>query len=283
MDLKLKMSESKYIKESELLELKWLELKPGLAKISCEQKRKAISVLLENQSLMNSANFDSFLNSKSLDLVFEVYSRLRSWDLISIQPLLGPAGLVWHYDKSEISALVSEDIVAYTRKLKRQLCLDFGAKDAGKDIAKELDSEFLTDLWNNAGTVSCVNLAHRADKNEAIEEGIENLISHLKDKSNIPTWCVINSDLYYKYPSSFLNFDTRLKLIPFDDIDGILLGRKGLTHFESGYVYSPYVPFTSTPNYETDVTSLLHRYGKKLMRTGAAYYGRLNVIEAESK
>jgi hypothetical protein len=62
----------------------------------------------------------------------------------------------------------------------------------------------------------------------------------------------------------------------------ILVGFKGQTWLETGYVYAPYVPLIITPTlYDTeDFTprkGVMTRYGKKMLR--ADYYGRVHVLD----
>ena len=62
----------------------------------------------------------------------------------------------------------------------------------------------------------------------------------------------------------------------------ILVGFKGQSFMDAGYFYAPYVPLVSTPTIaETDLDKnkgILTRYGKKLLDSGNALYGKLSII-----
>lgn len=284
------LDSSKFFTESKSIEEKWINKKPELAQIKPGQKRMAICVLLENQYLMNCCIDGVSFQSKTLDLVLEVYSQLLAWNFISIQPLLGPTGLVFYLDsrvdeKGHQSLFLSSDAVAaYTKKFAREVCTDFGIKDTAKDIAKELDAEFIQDIYNNVGTVASVNLIDESDKSAALKRSIDDLINALVEKKRQPTWMLVSEAIYHKYSSVFFTFQNNLRVIPHRSIfvDDILIGRKGDSCFDAGYVYSPYVPFTFTPSYMNDAYGILARYGKKLVNKGSYCYGRLKVIESVS-
>ncbi len=265
--------------------------------------RSGVAVLLENQKLMNECSVDAegdqFKEAKSklIRLAAAVYPNLLAWKLISIQPMLGPAGLIYHLCRRKSTAngekmtvIESEDITARTRKYKRRVCSDFGPNDVSHDIIRELDTEFLTDLWSNCATVSAVNLkAYLSDKAVRLEEAI---ISGLKSASERlghcdgelkPNWMVVNSGLYRRLKKAFENIQLseNLSIYPHSGVEGILIGYKGETYMDTGYVFSPYVPFTLTPSL-VDVSGtygLLVRYGKKLLREGSRYYSRITVFD----
>lgn len=67
---------------------------------------------------------------------------------------------------------------------------------------------------------------------------------------------------------------------PFFDADKMLIGLKGASFLDSGYVWAPYIPLQVTPTFldPADFSfrkGLRTRYGKKLLRQ--EYYGRLTV------
>lgn len=62
----------------------------------------------------------------------------------------------------------------------------------------------------------------------------------------------------------------------------VLVGFKGKTALDAGFIYAPYIPLLSTPtvldpNSMTPNKGILTRYGKKLLEDGGLYYGVLNV------
>jgi hypothetical protein len=62
----------------------------------------------------------------------------------------------------------------------------------------------------------------------------------------------------------------------------ILMGFKGNTPMDTGYMYCPYVPLLSTPtimdpNSFTPTKGVMTRYGKKLLEDGSLFYATMNV------
>jgi len=62
----------------------------------------------------------------------------------------------------------------------------------------------------------------------------------------------------------------------------ILMGYRGSSVLDSGYVYAPYIPLLATPtvfdpNSLTPNRGVMTRYGKKLLEDGGLYYGTINV------
>lgn len=65
--------------------------------------------------------------------------------------------------------------------------------------------------------------------------------------------------------------------------DKILMGYKGDSPFDTGFYYCPYVPLTMTgvvqdPESFNPRKGIMTRYGIKMLREGAKYYGRITVL-----
>lgn len=268
----------RFMSEARQLEVRWnkTELLNG---IKDRYRRMAIAVMLENQRLMNevaTAKNDT-IYKKFVPLARDVFTEMKAWDWVSIQPLLGPTGLVFYFRKREDSAAVeSEDVSARTRFLKRRIAEDFGVVDSACDFAAEIDAEILTDLFNNC------RYAKEFDLNVKTEDQLRQEVVLLQDEMCVagyePTFIVVNSGLRRLLPRVFYKLSDKLKLYDNSAVSGVLLGRKGESYMESGYVYSPYVPFTTTPlDLESKKFGVLTRYGKKLCRDGSKHYGKINV------
>lgn len=90
---------AQYLTESRQLEQKWNKL--GLLEgIKDHDTRKMTSVLLENQMLFNENGTDSSdiaqFKRISVPLVRRIYPQLIANKIVSVQPLLGPTGLVYY-------------------------------------------------------------------------------------------------------------------------------------------------------------------------------------------
>jgi hypothetical protein len=230
-------------------------------------------------------------------------------------------------DIPEINLVVeSEDIVAITRKLKAvwtyeaqqdlrsQHNLDAEAELTSvlaQEINMEIDREVLTDLRNNAGTVSAWDF--NTALGDTIKEKYEALYIKLVEISNVVhrktlrggcNWIVCSPEVASIFETATAGFaptmsDTftgnlgiqyvgtinskwRMYKDPLFPTGQILLGYKGDSYLDSGYYYCPYVPLTQTPTVLdpdsfTPRKGLMTRYGKKLLREGAKFYARLSI------
>jgi hypothetical protein len=230
-------------------------------------------------------------------------------------------------DLPEINLVIeSEEIAAKTRKLKAvwsyeaqqdlrsQHNLDAEAELTAvlaQEINLEIDREVLTDLRNNAGTVTAWDF--NTALGETIKEKYESLYVKVVEVSNVihrktlrgganflvtsPEVASIfetatagfapapsetfTSSLGIQYVGT-VNNRWRLYKDPLFPTNQILMGYKGDSYMDSGYFYCPYVPLTQTP-VVLDPESfcprkgILTRYGKKLLREGAKFYARMSI------
>jgi hypothetical protein len=275
---------------------RWSVIDPALKEIKDKYKRAAVAVLLENQKLMNdisvNSSRDGSLRSKLMDLVRKVYINLNAWNWVSIQPTLGPTGLIFYLTPNSSGDglnVASDDIAARTRKFERYFADDFGVNDLGCDLIQEIDKEILTDLWNNPSKEGCVNLGAFSASDRDLE--LIKKIREMKKELSLVNFLVVNTAIYTEYRTAFDFLKGDFSIYSHDGVPGVLFGYKGESFMSSKYVYSPYVPFTSTPCYVGDAVNmtaaekrgLLTRYGKKLL-PGLGNYGRLTISnEKEEK
>lgn len=230
-------------------------------------------------------------------------------------------------DLPEINLVVeSEEIAAKTRKLKAvwsyeaqqdlrsQHNLDAEAELTAvlaQEINLEIDREVLTDLRNNAGTISSWDF--NTALGDTIKEKYESLYIKVVEVSNVvhrktlrggANWLVTSPEVASIFETATAGFAPapsetftsslgiqyvgtvnnrwRLYKDPLFPQGQILMGYKGDSYMDSGYFYCPYVPLTQTP-VVLDPESfcprkgILTRYGKKLLREGAKFYARLSI------
>jgi len=230
-------------------------------------------------------------------------------------------------DLPEINLVVeNEEIVAKTRKLKAvwsyeaqqdlrsQHNLDAEAELTAvlaQEINLEIDREVLTDLRNNAGTVTAWDF--NTALGETIKEKYESLyvkvvevsaVIHRKTLRGGANWLVTSPEVASIFETATAGFAPspsetftsslgiqyvgtvnnrwRLYKDPLFPSNQILLGYKGDSYMDSGYFYCPYVPLTQTP-VVLDPESfcprkgILTRYGKKLLREGSKFYARMSI------
>jgi len=230
-------------------------------------------------------------------------------------------------DLPEVNLVVeSEEIAAKTRKLKAvwsyeaqqdlrsQQNLDAEAELTAilaQEINLEIDREVLTDLRNNAGTVSVWDF--NTALGDTIKEKYESLYVKVVEISNVVhrktlrggcNWIVTSPEVASIFETATAGFAPspsetftssigvqyvgtvsnrwRLYKDPLFPQGQILMGYRGDSYMDSGYFYCPYVPLTQTP-VVLDPESfcprkgILTRYGKKLLREGAKFYARLSI------
>jgi len=180
-----------------------------------------------------------------------------------------------------------------------------------QEINLEIDREVLTDLRLNAGTVAAWDF--NTALGDTIKEKYEALYVKLVEVSNVihrktlrggANWIVTSPEVASIFETATAGFapqmsetftsslgiqyvgtvNSRWRLYkdPLFPPGQILLGYRGDSYMDSGYFYCPYVPLTQTP-VVLDPESfcprkgILTRYGKKLLREGAKFYGRITV------
>ena len=230
-------------------------------------------------------------------------------------------------DLPEVNLVIeSEDITAKTRKLKAvwsyeaqqdlrsQHNLDAEAELTAvlaQEINLEIDREVLTDLRNNAGTVSAWDF--NTALGDTIKEKYESLYVKVVEVSNVVhrktlrggcNWIVTSPEVASIFETATAGFaptpsetftsslgiqyvgtvNSRWRLYkdPLFPSGQLMMGYRGDSYMDSGYFYAPYVPLTQTP-VVLDPESfcprkgILTRYGKKLLREGAKFYARLTI------
>ncbi len=160
------------LRELDAAEEKWE--KTGMLKgLTDPWVKKSVALLLENQRLTNDQAQDQadlgYFKRISIPLVRRIYGTndFIAWDIVSVQPMLGPCSNVYYWWPGK--ALQFEEILAKTRKMKCNLCYeaqqDGHCKSALEEEAQmvaqyademrnEINREILTDIRNNAGTVA---------------------------------------------------------------------------------------------------------------------------------
>lgn len=180
-----------------------------------------------------------------------------------------------------------------------------------QEINLEIDREILADLRSNAGTVAAWNFGSALG--DTIKEKYESLYVKVVEVSNVihrktlrgsANWLVTSPEIASMFETATAGFapapsdtfnstlgvqyvgtiNNRWKLYkdPLFPTSEILMGYKGDSYMDSGYFYCPYVPLTQTPVVNDPESfcprkGILTRYGKKLLREGAKFYGKLTI------
>jgi hypothetical protein len=167
---------ARFLNEAKVLESQWS--KSGLLEgISDKHTRQCTAVLLENQRLMNEVSTDTGdvaqFKRISIPLVRRIYPQLIANKIVSVQPLLGPTGLVYYLrfrygsDKGAIrgasttQGFATDDSISLQQRASgdanldefysHQIIDDETQSDAGGDTTSNFTLEYTPIL---AGTLS---------------------------------------------------------------------------------------------------------------------------------
>jgi len=232
-------------------------------------KSVTTSIMLENNRFAR----EHLTTPASDELVSKVFQGLRIYDWVSVQPMLGPAGIIESVSPS-LPGFEGEEI-ALVAKTRKVLNYHSDQDVVAKLLIASVEREVFTDLRNNCGTVATL------DWNDI---GVNQLFDKLWELSG-----VISTKLYRKYQLKYV-FPNWLITSPklanyLEDRtkdkwkiytceaanDDIVMGYKG-NNSEAGYYYCPY--FLTAPMAEG---SYLMRYGKKLIRSGSMFYAKMTI------
>lgn len=221
----------------------------------------------------------------------------------------------------------SENIVAKPRKLKAgwsfEAQQDLRSQyniDAEQEITNtlateinlEIDREIITDLRQNAGTVSVWD--YNTTIGDTVKEKYESLYVKLSELSATvhrktlrggANWIVCSPEVASMFETATAGYapgpDTesftntlgiqyvgsvskkwKIYKDPLFQNNQLVMGYKGDSYMDSGYFFCPYVPLTQTPTLIDPDTlcpkkGLITRYGKKLLNNGAKFYCRLSI------
>lgn len=216
---------------------------------------KEIAILLDNQSLWCEISGIDFLEK-----TYEIYENFIGFDIISIQPMLGPRGIIY-YKKYNLE-LSSEDLYAKTRQLNNL---------KSSDISNEMSREIFKDLNNNIGSER-----HQSWSN------IKNIHNHVQEIDHVlysktlrfgQKWIVTGTEIASMLMEEDISVSDVSNVGIFNEYKVIvdpLYGREILCgsqdEFLNGYFYNPYL-LTNIPD------RLLLRHSKKLLDKN--YYGRI--------
>ena len=247
--------------------------------------KKAINIamVLENQRLYYQDACDPLMNCGGLDLVQKLFSEFLGFDLVSVQPLMGPAGQVfWRgFTASENGMEYSIELGetgAKTRRIRTNLKLD----DVAKNLADEFTREIISDLTKNTGHQwSDVKFKHVISSIQEMSRRI-----HRATCRGSANWLVANPSIIKAFTDQSLSqlcltkVDANIQGLagytliadPLFPADKILCGLR--TDLLKGYYYCPYIPITCTSK-EGEDQHFVTRFAKKM--NSKAPYGLLTI------
>jgi len=158
---------------------------------------------------------------------------------------------------------------------------------AAQEMALEIDREIITDLFlASTGTTDTFDRVPPAGISEV--DHLRSIVTSFSRVSNAihkatlraPANWIVNHGQFGVYKQGTLMHKWIVYIDPFFQSDMALVGLKGSSYLDSGYVWAPYVPLQVTPTFldPNDMSfrkGLRTRYAKKLLRS--EYYGQLRV------
>ena len=179
----------------------------------------------------------------------------------------------------------------------------------GQEYATEWDREVLSDLRNNAGTIEkwdAKDFPTPNERNTLFRSAIKQMSKRIGEKvsayyheenegkregnwvvicgefakdlfPNSQTWGGIGNPISPTWAGTVGSI--KVYADPLLPRNQMIMGYKG-DNLESGYFFMPYVELAATPYINSPDfcprLGVLRRYGKKLLRSGANFYGRIN-------
>jgi len=296
-----------FLKQCDEIYQKWLTSPAsGYLDNLSEDRARFIAILLDTQRLFNETNDYPDWNKFSLDLVRNIYEDFVGFHLVSMQPFISPNGFMYakefkmDSDAEEFKInlrLCEYDAASKTKKLKTQVNAAWGEMDADlyREIQDETAREILTDLRNNAGTIMTKDFEPTSWEEIYLRIVEMSGIIHRKTLRGGCNWIATSSELgdiiceecHLERPPKTMSPKFvgtvhgvwKLIIDPLFPKNQILCGRQ--EELAPAYIYSPYLVVTPTPvvldpEFFNPRRGLLTRYAKKLMRTGAKWYGRIS-------
>jgi hypothetical protein len=262
---------------------------PRLADIEDESVKITTAMLLDNQWLF-STQTEVPDNSKNdfMDVVAKVYPNIIAHKIVSVQPMLNDTGLAYSSRMRKIdnvwkAMLESEDVQAKTRKLKALRPDDdkINVDLLSSQLINEINGEIIRDLNNNVGTIGTLI-------------GMKDLVNKIHELKNVvyvksgrmPNWLLVNTS-FYEENKVDLTISSPMKVHVDDNVldNVVLMGWQGDVpksqsyRKDSAYVYCPYIPLSYSPVLNdpdfVPKPGFLTRYGKRLMKAGAATFAKL--------
>lgn len=242
---------------------KWMNDDKWSSRLNIKHGKK-IAMCLENQRL-----YSLMECSQGLDFTekaYEIYQNFIGFDIVSVQPMLGPASRIYFTKNNELS---HADISAKSYILKESDSFSI-ANQMNREIIKNLRDNVgitITKPWNSYKELICSSISEIYDS--MIGFGQKWIIT---GPDIAETLTGIRSNHVIK-SVGMLNSEWNVIVDPLYTLDEILVGFQD--DLLDGYFYSPYLIDLLTKNhFSVDYgKSYISRHGKKLISNKA--YGKI--------
>ncbi len=240
---------------------KWMNDEKWSSRLNTKHGKK-IAMCLENQRLYSfmEQGFDF------IEKTYEIYQNFIGFDIVSVQPMLGPASRIYFTKNNELS---HTDVNALTRILKETDPLSI-VNEINRDIIKNLRDNVgitITKPWNNYKELICSNISEIFTNMTGFDQkwiitgpDIAEILTSVRSSNVIQSVGILNSEW-------------NVIVDPLYTLDEILVGFQD--DLLDGYFYSPYLIDLLTKNHlSVDFgKSYIARHSKKLISNKA--YGKI--------
>lgn len=275
--------------------------------ISNRYQRSAVAVLLENQRLVNemlvnSDKADSRLTRMSIPFARRVFGRSDLFQMVSVQPLLSTTGMAMVLDGYRIPR--SYEIPS------RPMRLTPPVPDTEEGADLEQEAELIAELAMEYSQHITRHVVEDLRKAAGIQlnhvyRSAEDLVAYIKmasgklvrEMGGQATWIVVSPSIAYEIieaETDFQLFETpdyirkdvdfhkfglwnkrwTVYVDPLAPNTSVVMGHKGESYLEAGYVFSPYALYTQGVK-EGDSTNIVSLIGKRLVYPG--FYASINI------
>jgi hypothetical protein len=238
-----------------------------------DEHREVVETMIHNQSEMRNWDF----SAKATEIVETMYNpkSFVGFDLFSIIPMTSQFDDVLFLDNKQ---KITHKVGAKTSNLTSIIN---GLSDAHEIVAFEMTNK-INSLMLNAVMKNCMNImVARKDIHKNLLHAVKRVaLSCKRHVNDNEIWVCCGAEEardtfrvpanggwdIERFDCNIGSYKCRLITAPLMHCNKFVVGYKR-KHYNTSYVYLPYVPFTATPDNENDRTCFLHRYGQTMFRT----------------
>lgn len=241
---------------------KWMNDDKWSSRLNTKHGKK-IAMCLENQRLYSLMEYSQGLDFT--EKAYEIYQNFIGFDIVSVQPMLGPASRIYFTKNNELS---HADILAKSYMLKETDSLS---------VANELNRKIIKNLRDNVGTTITKPWT---DNKETICSNIFETFTNMIGFGQ--KWIVTGPDIIEILTGMRFNVMQSISMLSSEwniVVDPLYTAKEILVGFQDdlldGYFYSPYLIDLLTKNQlSVDYGKFyISRHGKKLISNKA--YGKI--------
>jgi hypothetical protein len=278
------MKDNTMIDAKDMQEKMALWEKTGLLKGLSDDKKLAVSILMENQRVLNESHDDQSVKRFNIPLVRRWVGNTVLFDLVSVQALTEANSEIYHFSKN---TLISSEVKTTPRKMKTSWSLEATQSlrscngiDAEMDLLSiiaaeltlEVDRSVISEMRINAALHKKINFKYLSgtyqEKNEIVKQQIYNVGKESSEMygRSFPNWMICSPEMRESVGNNtskktrswnlgvrkegvfeFEDATINIYSDPLFPVGTVLLGYKGEHVCDSGYVFAPHLMVQASP------------------------------------